>query len=100
MMFVSLVTQLDLKTGQATMSTPGTTCRCITGARKIVRLLARTGMVMGIEPETPYTRKPGAEAGDFSAIHRWLTDAMMRKAAIWRAAPGRNCSGEPSRFRR
>ncbi len=79
-MFVSLVyVQLDLKSGQATYVNAGHNMPLYyQHAEDRLHSLARTGMVMGIEPETPYTQRTLAlEAGDFLLLYTdGLTDAI------------------------
>jgi sigma-B regulation protein RsbU (phosphoserine phosphatase) len=79
-MFVSLVyAQLDLKTGQATYVNAGHNMPLYyQHAEDRLQSLARTGMVMGIEPETPYTQERLVmEPGDFLLMYTdGLTDAI------------------------
>jgi sigma-B regulation protein RsbU (phosphoserine phosphatase) len=79
-MFVSLVyIQVDLKNSRATYVNAGHNMPLYyQHAEDRLQSLSRTGMVMGIEPETPYTQRDLAlEPGDFLVLYTdGLTDAI------------------------
>lgn len=79
-MFVSLVyAQLDLSSGQTTYVNAGHNMPLYYHrAEDRLHSLGRTGMVMGIEPETPYTQQTLVlEPGDFLFLYTdGLTDAI------------------------
>jgi phosphoserine phosphatase RsbU/P len=82
-MFVSLVyVQLDLKTGQATYVNAGHNppLHHLEQSGEL-RLLPRTGMVLGIDPDTPFTQSTiTMQPGDFLLLYTdGLIDALNAK---------------------